>query len=279
MSPEDYSGSVVGWSSGEYVGGSFRMRDNLEDNFLPVLAHETVHGLNERELKWDSSSSTWFDEGTAKYVESMLNLHLQGKDRTRKLFGGNTTYTESRNGDLYRVTSPSAGDPERLWQYYQSDQDFMKNWNPSDFPDERSFGYAYSELVIRNYVARENGSLRKLYGKVRPRNEISSNEEKWNHISQEIDLTPCKYESRSRFDKCLEEINQYDYSVYRAENVTVSDRNVLKSIDIKEREDEKAEGDLKPDLDVREDEFSRERADSRSKIVLWLQSVLKFLGF
>jgi len=227
MNPDNYEESVVGWSAGEYVAGSFRMRDDLEDQFLPVLAHETVHGLNERELKWDQTTSTWLDEGTSRYVESMVNMHLKGKDRTRKLFGEETTYTETRNGTRYRITAPSSGDPDRLWSYYQGEDDFMKKWNPHDFPEERSFGYAYSELIIRNHVAREDGSLRELYRKLNPSGKVDSNQEKWDLMSQYLDLTPCKYESREKFDECLKQINEYDYEVYRAENIT-KDSNAIK---------------------------------------------------
>ena len=245
MNPDNYEDSVVGWSAGEYVGGSFRMRKNLEDDFLPVLAHETVHGLNERELKWDDSSSTWLDEGTAKYIESMVNLHLKGKERTRNLFGEDTTYTEKRNGTRYKITAPSSGDPQMLWSYYQEDRDFMKEWNPHNFPDERSFGYAYSELIIRNYVVNQNRSLRELYQKINPQREVTSNQEKWDLVSKHLDLTPCKYDSRGRFDRCLERINQHDYQIYRAENISKSENRItVTPLEIKEREKKKSPLDL-----------------------------------
>lgn len=216
MSEEKYENSVVGWSSGEYVGGSFRMRKGLGDEFLPVLAHETVHGLNDRKLNWDQTSSTWFDEGTSKYVESMTELKLDGRDRARNLFGEDVSYTERRNGTRYRITLPSKGDRESLWDYYERDGDFMKYWNPSGYPDSRSFGYAYSELVIKNYVAHQGGSLDELYDKIDPGRKINSSDEKWNFYSQELDTTPCKYEDRERFEDCLDEINNYEYKVYRA---------------------------------------------------------------
>lgn len=218
MEPENYEDSVVSWSSGEYVGGSFRMRKGLGEKFMPVLAHETVHGLNERQLKWDQTSSTWFDEGTAKYVESMVNLKLKGRGRTRNLFGEDVTYQKRINGTEYRVTLPAKGEKENLWSYYQEDQDFMKNWNPMDYPERRDFGYAYSELIIKNYVAKQNGSLNELYEEIEPVNRVSSDERKWNIYSQELDLYPCKYEEKERFEECLEEINSYSYSVYRAES-------------------------------------------------------------
>lgn len=239
MDKNDYDGSVVQWSAGEYVGGSFRMRKSLEDDFLPVLAHETVHGLNERKLKWDTTSSTWLDEGTSKYVETLVNLHLKGKQRTRKLFGENTTYTVSRNGTRYRVTAPSSGDPERLWNYYQNDREFMKNWNPRDYPDERSFGYAYSELIIRNHIARENNTLRELYRQMDFNRRIESNQEKWNLLSRYLDLKPCNYNSREKFNSCLQEINSYDYYIFRAQNISRKKGKVsLEPIEIKEIEDE-----------------------------------------
>lgn len=240
MKPENYENSVVDWSAGEYVGGSFRMRKNLGEDFLPVLAHETVHGLNERKLKWDSTSSTWFDEGTAKYVESMVQLHLRGKGKTRKLFGEDTVYYERRNGTRYRITAPSSGERDELWAYYQQDKEFMKYWNPSAYPDQRSFGYAYSELIIRNYVVNMNGTLRELYRQIRPRDEIDSSEEKWMMMSEYLDLTPCKYSERQRFEKCLKNINSYNYSIYRAENISRStDTITLEPLGIKRTEEGK----------------------------------------
>ena len=245
MNPDNYEGSVVDWSAGEYVAGSFRMRDNLESQFLPVLAHETVHGLNDRELKWDETTSTWLDEGTSKYVESLVSLHLKGKDKTRNLFGDDTTYTEYRNGTRYRVTAPSSGDPQRLWDYYRQDGKFMKDWNPHDFPQHRSFGYAYSELIIRNYVVNEGGSLRELYDELDPRTEVTSNQEKWEIASEHLNLTPCRYESRERFDRCLERINNYDYEIYRANNVSKNQRDIeVSPLEIEEREETYDPGDL-----------------------------------
>lgn len=245
MNPNNYEGSSVDWSAGEYVAGSFRMRDNLDKQFLPVLAHETVHGLNERELKWDDTSSTWLDEGTSKYVESLVSIHLKGKEKTRDIFGDDTTYIENRNGTRYRVTAPSSGDPQKLWDYYKQDRKFMKQWNPFDFPEYRSFGYAYSELIIRNYIVNEGGSLRGLYSELNPRKEITSNQEKWEMASEHLDLTPCKYDSRERFDRCLKRINKYDYEVYRADNVTKNQKNIeISPLKMEKREDNVAEGIL-----------------------------------
>ena len=219
MKPTKYEDSVVSWSSGEYVGGSFRMRKNLGDKFLPVLAHETVHGLNERELKWDQTSSTWFDEGSAKYVESMVNLKIKGLGRTSNLFGEDVEYRTTINGSQYKVTLPSKGQREELWSYYQGDRQFMKNWNPIDYSENRDFGYAYSELIIKNFVSRQNGSLRELYDKINSSVKVESNERKWDIYSEHLDLKPCKYDERERFRRCLDQINSHRYTVYRADPV------------------------------------------------------------
>lgn len=234
MSPEDYENSVVEWSAGEYVGGSFRMRKNLEEEFLPVLAHETVHGLNDRQLKWDSTSSTYLDEGTAKYVESMVQLHLRGKKKARNIFGEDTVYYERRNGTRYRVTEPSSGEKEKLWSYYRENRDFMKNWNPNDYPERRNFGYAYSELIIRNYVVNTEKTLRDLYQNMDPVGEISSNQEKWDYLSRNLDMTPCRYSDRKKFENCLEKINSYNYSIYRAKNISKDTQTLnLEPLEIK----------------------------------------------
>ncbi len=226
MGSEEYEGSVTSWSSGEYVAGSFRMREDLEDRFLPVLVHETVHGLNERHLEWDRTSSSWFDEGTAKYVESMTSRYVNGEEKTRKLFSEDTVYYETRNGTRYRITLPSSGNPDALWSYYQENRSFMKNWNPRRYSSQRDFGYAYSELIVRNYVVNQNRSLRSLYPRLNPDKPIKSNSEKWDFYSRMLELEPCNFESREMFDRCLERINDYNYKIYRAENFSKQNKSI-----------------------------------------------------
>lgn len=221
MAQEDYKDTVVGWSSGEYIGGSFRMRKGLGERFKPVLAHETVHGLNDRALKWDSTSKSWFDEGSAKFVEFLMQRKLYNEEKTDRppaeLFGEEKRYDPNPSDDTY-YTLPPDGDREKLWNYYQNDRDFMKHWNPMQSSENRDFGYAYSELMVRNYVARMNGTLREIYPKIDPGQQIDSPEQKWKIFSQELDTTPCKYESRQKFESCLQKINNHDYRILRAQN-------------------------------------------------------------
>lgn len=208
-----YNETVNRWSSGEYISGSMTIRDSLEEDFEPVLAHEVVHGLNDRELKWDSTRSSYIDEGIAEHVESLVK-RKQG-ERTRNLFGEEITYRKKVDGDVYRYTLPSKGAEERLWSYYSEGREFMKSWNAINSRKEnRRFGYAYSELIIKNYIANMNGSVKEIYEDLEINSEVSDPEEKWSIYSSIFDMTPCKYESRQRFKECLDSVNNHEYPVY-----------------------------------------------------------------
>jgi len=214
LSNAKYNRTVNRWSSGRYVDGYIALRDDLEEDFLPILAHETVHALNEQHLKWDRTSSKWFDEGTSKYVEFLMKKSMRGQDKTPELFGNKVSYVQRHSGDRYRYTLPPKGDKEQLWQYYNENMSFMKGWSSAS--EQRSFGYAYSELIIREYISRNN-SLAELYEVIDPGREIETNDEKWDHYSQHLDLKPCKYESREKFESCIERVNSYEYPIYTAE--------------------------------------------------------------
>ena len=208
-----YNESVNRWSAGEYVSGSMAIRDSLGEDFVPVLSHEVVHGLNDRELKWDSTRSSYIDEGLAEHVETLVQR--KGGMRTRNLFGDDVTYRKKVDGTVYRYTLPPKGQEEQLWKYYEEDREFMKTWNAMDSrPENREFGYAYSELIIKNYVANMNGSVRDIYEQLDVNKEVSRPEEKWRVYSGVFDMTPCKYDSRQRFQNCLDSINSHEYPVF-----------------------------------------------------------------
>ncbi|MFB6180984.1 MAG: hypothetical protein ABEJ93_03840 [Candidatus Nanohalobium sp.] len=222
MPEKRFNKTVSPWSSGEYTEGSAKMRQGLGTRFLPVLAHETVHALNERFLSWDRTSSSFFEEGTSSYIEFLVTkkLYRTGeRDRPpRTLFGEDKRFDPDPDDNYYR-TLPSKGDREVLWNYYRNDKEFMKYWSPFDASSSevRRFGYAYSELLIQNYVSRMNGSLRELYTAISPEEEVESPEEKWRIYSRYLDMTPCKYSSRDRFQRCLDRINSYNYTGFTAE--------------------------------------------------------------
>jgi len=225
MTGSNYDSAVNEWSSGEYVGGGIKIREpaSIEDSFIPVLAHEVVHGLNDRRLNWDQTSSSYFDEGVSKYVESLMRKKMYNEGESNRkpaeLFGEEKQYRIKRDGQRYISTVPPKGDKEVLWNYYQNDRDLMKTWSAfsSSDPDIRSFGYAYSELIVANHVARDDGSIRDLYNNLEVDRKIESPEEKWSLFSEYLDMTPCKYDDRQRFEDCLEDINNHDFPIYSAQ--------------------------------------------------------------
>lgn len=222
MPPGTYNQTRPSWSSGEYIAGNIALRDNLEDDYLPTLAHETVHGLNDRFLKWDQTRSSYLDEGVSEHVEYLMRKKLYRNDRTetgtRQVFGEKEEYRVEEEDSTYIYTLSSQGDRERLWEYYQQDMDLMKKWNPVRAEEYRDFGYAYSELLIKNYLMNQ-GTVRDLYDDIRPGGKIESSEEKWSYLSQHMEMEPCNYDSRERFDSCLDEINSHDYRVYSASSI------------------------------------------------------------
>lgn len=219
MDDYTYNRSVNRWSSGEYTAGTITLRDDLEEDYLPVLAHETVHGLNDEFLRWDQTRSSYIDEGVSEHVEYLMNkrLYREGRKKTgtREVFGDEKEYEVEKNGKRYIYTLNSQGDRDRLWQYYQEDSEFMKQWSPSQSSEYREFGYAYSELLIKNYIVNQ-GTVRELYSDIQPNRKIESPEEKWNYLSQYMNMEPCNHDSRERFDRCLDQINDHDYSIYTA---------------------------------------------------------------
>lgn len=269
-----FNETVSPWSAGEYVGGAAKMREGLKDDFLPVLAHETVHALNDRKLKWDSTSSSYFEEGTSRYVEFLVRKKLYGEERIekppREVFGESVRFDPDPN-DNYYSTLPPKGSKERLWAYYQEDREYMKVWNPFEASKvTRPFGYAYSELMIRNYVVRQDGSVRELYGNLSIEREISDPQEKWELFSSRIDVTPCKYESRERFNQCLEEINDYNYTVYSAEpDFSGGSQLDIEELEVPDREKPERNGTGDMDLELRPEE-----TDSLRKVLNGLVEVL-----
>ncbi|MFB6159373.1 MAG: hypothetical protein ABEJ95_07015 [Candidatus Nanohalobium sp.] len=226
LDEEEYEAQAAVWSEGEYSAGVIRLRNSTERK-APVLAEETVHAFNDRALNYDRTSSSYLEEGIAGYVQYLVRKKQVGEARTRELFGNATEYTDKRNGTLYQVTKPSKGKADELWNYYSQNMTFMENWSPSDHR-ARDFGYAYSELVVKNYISRNN-SLRELYtvldGKI-----LENNSEKWRYYSRHIDLTPCKKQTRKEFNSCLKRVNSYDYPVYYAEKIPEREKAEIREL-------------------------------------------------
>ena len=240
---EGYDTENFEWSAGAYRASTVRVKNS--DEMRPVLSHETVHSLNNPLLNWDRTSSAWFDEGVARHAESLMRKQLyrtgQSDRRPANLFGEEISYTDFDKGLDYTVSSK--GDREQLWRYYQQNKSFMKDWAPRK--GNRDFGYAYSELIIKNYLYR-GGNLNQLYSQIDQSETIESNEEKWRIYSRHMDLTPCKTSSRQAFNQCLDNINEYDFDVKRAS----PSGDTRSTIDIREVELPEREHTWEDDLNL-----------------------------
>lgn len=212
LDTEDYFREFGGSSQGRYSSGMIKLRDDLGDSELPVLAHEVVHAINSDVLSWDRTETVYIDEGMAMYVEYLVNRKISDEP-VGEIFGEEITYQEDRDGQLYRITVPPRGDKEQLWQYYEEDREDMKYWKNED-NQIREFGYRYSQLMIMNYIAKDEGQLSELVTYLdNVDEEVQSPEEKWRILDNKIDTEPCNYEARERFEECINDINEYEYSI------------------------------------------------------------------
>jgi len=205
----EYSRLVDPWSDGKYDGGGLiylREKEENEDMLTGVVLHESVHGVNNEVLKWDMTEVTWFDEGVAKYVEYLTSEQL-GLEQA-EIFGFDVSYYDG----LTRYTFLSRSDPDELWEYYRGDEEFMYYWNPDD-EEHRTFGYAFGELVIREFVM--NNGIEGLHGVY---DELAKIDEEVDDVYErnriiltalDSDFKPCYSDSRREFDVCLEDINTF----------------------------------------------------------------------
>ena len=259
---QKFNRTVSNWSSGEYVGGSAKMREGLTQSFIPVLTHETVHALNDRVLSWDRTRGSIIEEGTASFIESLVHTRLYNQERIERppaeLFGSKRRYDPDPGDNRYKVVYPR-GDTEKLWNYYQKNRSFMQTWNPFDSrPQNREFGYAYSELVVRHHIASTNQSLRGLYRELDPGREITDPQEKWQFLSEKIDLRPCEHSDREKFKACVEKARNHSYSFRTGE--TRENRSTLNLEKI-----------------TRANRSTQERPETVEKLVEAVEGLLKWL--
>ncbi len=198
-----------------------REGDINKDSFTATLLHETTHAYTFQLLNWDNTKASWFDEGVASYVEWAAN-ELQGVQQA-EIFGEDV---RDRDG-LTITTYPSRGNPEDLWNYYEDNNRWMRDWNPrdTDAREEITFGYAFSELQIREHVFR-NGpkSIHDIFDNlVRVDNFVDNNLDYNEQVLGVMgsDMRACYFGSGNRddFDECLDEINDMDPQIPEAPSI------------------------------------------------------------
>jgi hypothetical protein len=210
LNDDDYEILVDPWSDAKYkYAGLIILKKSFfeKEREIGTIIHETTHGFNAQVLRWNRAPVTWFDEGLAEYTEFLTNKLLNIPHA--EIFGENITF--EKGGKLYLLKT--RGTPDDLRNYYQSGETFMNDWNAQDVLTQE-FGYAFSELVIRDYVYR-NGpdSLHEVYRKLSEVDHSTNTSEEYNSIVLSIlnsDFKPCYSSSREEFDVCLREINQME---------------------------------------------------------------------
>ena len=205
---KEYSRTINAWSAGEHQSGIAVLRtvDN-EDSFLATMIHETSHGTVAQALRWDRTSIVWFDEGVAEYIEFLVNK--KRGVRQAEIFGSPVRWQEG----LRFFTLPPRSTADDLWEYYRSEDTFMETWTPVD-PATRDFGYAFSELVIRDFIQRKGpAALQDVFQQLLALDEQI--EDPINHLAlfRELlatDFRPCYRSNRAQFESCLGKINSMD---------------------------------------------------------------------
>lgn len=243
----EYDEKLSPWSEGRYMtGGLIFVRESaFDDGATDVLLHETTHAYNEKALAWGPGVG-WFNEGVAKYIEFLSSNELGV--RQPEIFGEAISWKKEctrngRRGICTYVLEPR-GQPDDLWNYYQDGTDYMVSWSPSG--RNEGFGYAFSELQIRNYV-RQNGasSLHPVYNELRERQETIDDPQRASTIVLEAmgtDLTPCNRESRQSFRMCLESVNSMDPEIPGSPDFDVNGSDEIGFREITEPEVKKEEG-------------------------------------
>ncbi|MDO8628077.1 MAG: hypothetical protein Q7K42_06425 [Candidatus Diapherotrites archaeon] len=214
LSASDYEKETEMTNPGIYRNGLIILQeDSFKEEFQnnkinTSLLHESGHGLTEQVLKWAKHEDAlrWFNEGVSTYIEFVID-YTQDR-RYPNLFAEDKTYTEGNT----TITLPSAASEDSLWQYFQTNDDYMEQWVYSD-EDKLNFGYSFGQLMIRNYVL-ENGfdSLSGLYSKLfEQKDEIETVQEANKLVLDLMGLTelkPCNFPNKQEFQNCIAKANQ-----------------------------------------------------------------------
>lgn len=260
-----YDSEYGEWSQARYSQDMIIMREDLDERELPVLAHEVVHAINSHVLSWDRTGTSYLDEGMATYVEYLIQRKMSEKP-VYEVFGDEITYEERREGQRYEVTQYPRGDKDELWEYYQQESNAMKDWNGDN---NREFGYSYGQLIVMNHVSRNDGELSDITSDLNQiEGSIENNSEKWEKLGEFVDLEPCNYEDREDFNNCLEEINDHNYTIQRAEPIEDSEEFQIDRIELEKFEPESEQENIQEEI----------QAETQN-IILWLQQAFnRFLS-
>ncbi|MEM5777852.1 MAG: hypothetical protein QXJ06_05430 [Candidatus Aenigmatarchaeota archaeon] len=251
---------VQPWGTASHTrGGLILMKESVANNQYnaSTLLHETTHGINAKILKWSQVNATWFEEGIASFIEFLANQHL-GLEQP-ELFGKTKTIKQ----DKEKIIIKSKGNRDDLWNYYKQGKDFMYYWTPSS-NENRDFGYAFSELVVR-YSVEKNGidKIKDAYKKLsKIEKPIKNPMESTNIILSALDTNfmPCYSVDRDRFDECLDNINQQRLFVPITANIEKINTQIFNET-----------------IDINQQNFIEEKKEKQNFIFETIEKIKSFL--
>lgn len=232
LSDIDYNSRINGYSRGIYLNGGllvFKESALLDKTAaVPVILHELTHCFNAKALSWNSSKAVWLDEGLAKFVEYLVSRNLGL--RTPNLFLGEQSYVEGR----YKYTIMPSGDFNELCSYYDRNLTYMYEWNAEN-PDRRSFGYAFSELFVRDYLLK-NGFEKLHYAMRSFLNEkvnVYDSREFTEKVLKKLgtSLEPCKAREKDTMIGCINELNNFLPDIPKANVISTGPQQLQKTAD------------------------------------------------
>ena len=230
---EKYNKELEIFSSGTFRKGIIFVRENLsEKEKIATILHETTHGFNSFVLDFDKTNISWFDEGVACYVTSVIFRILN--ETKPQIFGEEIRW---RNGTTIYSLKPKLK-PEDLFEYYKKGDNWMLDWNPKKYRDEykREFGYSYSELFIREYLF-ENGSLHKIYKRLLEINKSVENKDERNKIILDIfekEFKPCYSLNLEEIRNCTRKLNMMSFEIPATEGKEITYKVEVPKIHIEE---------------------------------------------
>jgi hypothetical protein len=212
LSEKEYKGSLEKWSAGTFEDGLIIVRKDLnEKSKIATIMHETIHGFNSFALDWDKTDISWFDEGVATYVSSVIFRILN--ETKPEIFGEEIKWKE---GNKIYILEPNHK-PEDLLEYYKRNENWMLYWNPRKYNDERrEFGYAYSELFIREFLKENASALHKVYKDLLKINKSVEDENERNKIILGIlgkEFKPCYFLNLEKIKNCTKELNDMIFGI------------------------------------------------------------------
>lgn len=212
LSEEEYGEDFEEWSAGIFEEGMIVVREDLgEKEKIRTAMHEAAHGFNSFVLDWDNTKIAWFDEGIATYVSSVVSRLLNLT--TPEIFGKEIKW---REGNKIYYLEPYQ-EPEDLGNYYKKEEDWMLTWNPKKYSDHRrEFGYAYSELFIREYLKDNPKRLHSVYKDLLEVDKKVEDEKERNKIILNIlgtNFTPCYSKNLEEIENCTRELNEMSFKI------------------------------------------------------------------